>query len=83
MTVLTLLMDILTLLRNGATVVGSERHTAEFRELCLEQAYLRASQDLTPALAALDIVPENNQHLNNLIDVSAMMQKKIITRKDP
>lgn len=78
---------ILTLLRNGATVAGSDPQTAKYREKCLEQAYLLMSQDLVPALAALGIVPQDctgdDQRLGNLIDVSAMMQKQIITRRHP
>jgi hypothetical protein len=79
------LIVILTLLRNGATVAGSDRQTAEYREKCLEQAYLLMSQDLVPALAALGVVPREgeDQRLSNLTDVSAMMQKQVITRRYP
>ncbi len=77
----TQLMSVLTLLRNGAIVAGDEQHTTEFRERCLEQAYMIASQDLTPALVALGILRDDDQCLNNLIDMSAMAQKAVITRR--
>jgi hypothetical protein len=74
------IVTILTWLRNGAVVAGKDELTAEYRERCLEQAYLRMSQDLVPALAALGVLSTEDQRLGNLIDVSAMMQKKVITR---
>lgn len=76
------LIPILLLLRNGATVTGDDSCTATYRETCLEQSYLLMCQDLIPALAALCVLPEDDQRLSNLIDVSSMMQKKIITRSD-
>ena len=76
-----IIRDILTLLRNGATIAGSDPQTAEYREKCLEQAYLFTSQDLVPELVGLGILSQDDQRLSNLIDVSAMMQKKIITRR--
>lgn len=72
------LESLLTWLRNGSTVVGSDQVTQEFREKCLERAYVIASQDLAPALLDTDDV--YNQHLVNLMDVSAMMQKQVIQR---
>jgi hypothetical protein len=51
------LFDILSWLRNGATVTGSDGRVTVFREQCLEQAYVIMSQDLVPALAALGLVP--------------------------
>lgn len=78
------LIQVLMLLRNGATVAGCDAHTAEYRERCLEQAYLIVSQDLIPALAGLGVSPrDGDQRLSNLIDVSAMMQKMVITRRHP
>jgi hypothetical protein len=78
------LESMLEWLRNGATVVGKDPVTVEYRETCLERAYVIASQDLTPALlAVISSKPFDsvyNQHLHNLIDVSAMMQKKTIMR---
>ena len=80
-----IIRNILTLLRNGATIAGTDPQTAEYREKCLEQAYLFMSQDLVPELAGLGVLPKEgcDQRLSNLIDVSAMMQKKIITRRYP
>ena len=75
--------NILKLLRNGATVIGTDTHTLEYRETCLEQAYLIMSEDLIPELASLGIVTTDDQRLNNLIDTSSMMQKKVITRLKP
>lgn len=77
------LESMLTWLRNGATVVGSDPSTQEFREKCLERAYVIASQDLAPALLAAagqEADSVYNQHLSNLMDVSAMMQKQVIQR---
>ena len=79
------LEETLMWLRNGATVVGNDAIIQKFRETCLERAYVIASQDLTPAwLASVDkqnqIDTVYNQHIYNLIDVSAMMQKKVIMR---
>ena len=85
----TALEDMLVWLRNGATVVGNDPVTIAFRETCLERAYVIASQDVTPAVLALGRPPGApplgeavddvyHQHLHNLIDVSAMMQKKTI-----
>ena len=77
------LEEMLTWLRNGATVVGNDATIHKFRETCLERAYVIASQDLTPILlASVDrhakVDSVYNQHLHNLIDVSAMLQKKTI-----
>ncbi len=74
------LISMLTWLRDGAIVAGSEQRTADFRERCLEQAYMTACQDLTPALVALGVLGDDDQRLNNLIDISAMVQKAVITR---
>jgi hypothetical protein len=80
-----IIREILTMLRNGATIAGPDPQTAEYREKCLEQAYLMMSQDLVPELTMLGVLPKDgdDQRLSNLIDVSAMMQKKIITRRYP
>jgi hypothetical protein len=78
----TALHDALLWLRNGAIAAGSDPLTADYRESCMERAYVIVSQDLLPALVTLGIVPvpPHDQKLSNLADVSAMMQKKVITR---
>lgn len=75
------LESMLMWLRNGSTMVGNDPLNHQFREKCLERAYIIASQDLTPAiLLALGQDPSSvyNQHLQNLIDVSAVLQKQTI-----
>ena len=74
------LESMLTWLRNGATVAGADPVTIEFREKCIERAYVIASQDLAPALLGGDADSVYNQHLHNLMDVSSMMQKQVIQR---
>lgn len=74
-----IIQKILTCLRNGAIVSGDDGYTCTYRQTCLERAYVYTSQDLVPALLALDMLPDDDQQLNNITDVSAVMQKHIIT----
>lgn len=75
-------MYVLTLLRNGAVVAGDDKYAAAFRERCLEQAYLRLSEDVIPQMIADGCLAsqDGNTHLLNLMDVSAMLQKRVIVR---
>lgn len=79
------LLGILAILRNGATVVGDHEFTHDFREKCIERAYVLTSQDLVKALVGLGVIPavEEDQRLTNLIDVSHVLQKHVIMRRDP
>lgn len=72
------LMAILELLRNGAIISGVDDYTAKYRQVCLEQAYRRASETLVPALVAYGVVL-TDQRLENVIDISAMYQKFLIS----
>jgi hypothetical protein len=68
--------NMLMWLRNAAVVVGNDPLINEFKDSCIERAYVIASQDVTPAILG----QHPKQEVRNLIDVSAMKQKQIIMR---
>ena len=79
----TFMKQLLTWLRNGSIVSGEDADTAHYREMCLERAYVIASRDLLPLLGTMGVIQklEDDVGLGNLADISAMMQKQVITRE--
>jgi hypothetical protein len=69
--------DLSETIRNGAVCVGSSPTTQNYRQHCLEQAYWKLCHNLAPILLSNGIL-EDSQELLNLLDTSAMLQKRLI-----
>jgi len=69
--------NITETIRNGAVCVGTDDVTQQYRQNCLEQAYWRLCHELAPILLSNGLL-SSSQELLNLLDTSAMIQKRLI-----
>jgi len=70
-------VNITEIIRNGAICVGTNPTTQQYRQHCLEQAYWNLCHELAPILLSNGLL-EDTQELLNLLDTSAMIQKRLI-----
>jgi len=69
--------NVTEMIRNGAVCVGTSSTTQIYRQHCLEQAYWNLCHELAPILLSNGLL-EDTQELLNLLDTSAMLQKRLI-----
>lgn len=69
--------NITETIRNGAVCVGTDAVTQQYRQNCLEQAYWHLCHELAPILLSNGLL-SNTQEWLNLLDTSAMIQKRLI-----
>lgn len=68
---------VLMLMRNGATVCGTDGLFTEFRQKCLDRAFHEACTELVPLLVEAGVV-RSTERLQNVCDIGGMMQKRPI-----
>ena len=69
--------NVTEMIRNGAVCVGTSPTTQNYRQKCLEQAYWNLCHELAPILLHNGLLVDT-QELLNLLDTSAMIQKRLI-----
>jgi hypothetical protein len=68
---------VLVLLRNGATVSGTDGLFTEFKQKCLDRAFYEACTELVPLLVESGLV-NSTERLENVCDIGVLLQKRAI-----
>jgi|TARA_B110000305_G_C19399634_1_gene619411 hypothetical protein len=71
------MIELLSMLRNGSIVSGSEEHTNIYRQRCLQKAYFTLCTNISGILLDMNIL-EDTQPVRNLLDITAMYQHQLI-----